>query len=435
MPFTAAISADLKRSKKKAGTMKLCEFCSEMKLSEEGALLLKPHWEKILNAWEEETSFFVSESYLKKYLPLLKTPDEAEIMRRGKEVIALCEENKAPALYMFVLYYCTFKLKLQVNPVLATSFWGENEGIAALIAALSCAPLIEENCREKQIPLHYAADVLQWIGGTVDIYKLSHNGIPGHSLQQLFWLRRHVDGELYRIGRFEYLIHRLPDWMPLVFRNDDGVLAVLAAPGLKLDARGLVTLKDDAVAESFIEEEGALITGLPCAPDGSVRVNETLTVDRRAFKPVCAPWDIVPSIHIPGGLRMGWEDALNSMKEAKEFFCRYLKREVPMFVCCSWILNPAFEKFAPNGNMARFRRELFCVPTSRWGSDGRDGMFFSFGRSDADPTAFEPVNSLQKLLQTIFRAEGTLRTGGMFVLSEDLDKLGDMYYRTKQKVL
>ena len=71
----------------------------------------------------------------------------------------------------------------------------------------------------------------------------------------------------------------------------------------------------------------------------------------------------------------------------------------------------------------------------RWGEDGRDGMFFAFGRSDADPTEIAPVNSIQRVLQAIFREEGTLRTGGMFVLTSDLDKLGCRYYRTKQKFL
>ena len=71
----------------------------------------------------------------------------------------------------------------------------------------------------------------------------------------------------------------------------------------------------------------------------------------------------------------------------------------------------------------------------RWGEEGRDGMFFAFGRGDVDPTEIEPVNTIQKLLQEIFRAEGTLRTGAMFVLTEDLDKLGNMYYRSQVKVL
>ena len=407
-----------------------------MALSEKAYQLLKPHWEKILQAWQGKVPEFVSEEYLKKYLPFLQIPDdEEEILRRARKVIARCTENEAESLYLFVLYYGAFVLKLQLNPDLQSSVWGEDEGVAALIASLSSLPLIEENCRKQGIPEHYATDALQWIGGTVAIYKLSHNNIPGHSLQQLYWLHHHIDGKLYRIGRFEYLIHTLPSWAPCIFRNEDGVFAILAAPGMKFNAGGLVTLGDDAVAESFIEEDGDFITGIPCNVEGLARVNETLTIDRREFKPVCAPWDIVPSIHIPGGLRMGWEETLNSMKEANEFFKRYLKREIPMIVCGSWILNPALEKFAPNGNMARFRRETFNIPMMRWGEEGRDGMFFAFGRGDVDPTEIEPVNTIQKLLQEIFRAEGTLRTGAMFVLTEDLDKLGNMYYRSQVKVL
>ncbi|MBE6362820.1 MAG: hypothetical protein E7054_04120 [Lentisphaerae bacterium] len=133
-----------------------------------------------------------------------------------------------------------------------------------------------------------------------------------------------------------------------------------------------------------------------------------MTVDRREFKPVCSPWDIVPSIHIPGGLRMSWEEALASMKAATEFFRNYLKYEIPMMVCNSWILNPALEKFAPNGNMARFRKECFSIPIKRSGS-GRDGMIFSFGRDDVEPTELPAATHIQKILQEIFKAEGTLQ--------------------------
>ncbi|MBR2372930.1 MAG: hypothetical protein IKA87_01730 [Lentisphaeria bacterium] len=414
--------------------MELENFCRIMQLNEEAPQLLKKNWNDFISAWDGTLPEFVSIDFIKKYLPFLKTSHETEILERAQKVIDFCRTSKEAALYMFILYHGAFKLKLQLDPFMQSKVFGENEGIAYLIAALSSAPDIAGNCKKRGIPERYAEDALQWIGGTVDIYKLAHNGIAGHTLGQLYWLHHHIDGELYRIGRFEYLMHPLPEWAPLIFRNDAGVLAVLAAPGVKLNKDGLVVLKDED-AVSFIEEDGSFITGMPCSPDGFVRINERLTVDRREFKPVCAPWDLVPSIHIPGGLRMKWEDVLDSMKQAKEFFKRYCKREIPMIVCGSWILNPALEKFAPNGNMARFRKEVCCVPMIRWGNEGRDGMFFAFGRGDVDPTELDAVNSIQKVIQQIFAAEGTLRTGGMFVLTEDLDKLGNQYYRTTQKFL
>lgn len=414
--------------------MELEHFCKFMQLNEAAPALLKKDWQEFVSEWKGETAEFVSLDFIKKYLPFLKTQHETEILDRAGKVIEMCRNSEEASLYMFILSYGAFKLKLNLDPGMQSKFFGENEGIAYLIAAISSAPGIIANCRKRGIPEQYALDALQWIGGTVDIYKLAHNGIAGHTLGQLYWLHHHIDGELYRIGRFEYLMHTLPSWAPLIFRNDAGTLAVLAAPDMKLNKDGLVVV-DNEDAVSFIEEDGEFITGMPCSPEGLVRVNERLTIDRREFKPVCAPWDLVPSIHIPGGMRMNWEDALDSMKQAKEFFKTYYKREIPMIVCGSWILNPALEKFAPKGNMAKFRREVCCIPMIRWGSEGRDGMFFAFGRGDVDPVELDAVNSIQKVLQQIFTAEGTLRTGAMFVLAEDLEKLGTQYYRTAVKVL
>lgn len=414
--------------------MELKSFCGTMGLSDEARGLLAPKWTEILEHWNGGLPDFLSGVFIEKYLPMIESPDEREILRRADDVIALCRKEPAAALYMHVLHYGVFTLKITASSLLATSFFGENSGIAYLLAALSSAPLIEANCRKRGIPVSYAHDALQWIGGTVAIYKLAHDGIPGHTPGQLYWMHHHADGELYRIGRFEYLLHRLPVWAPLVFRNNAGKLAVLTAPDIKLDSSGLAVTKGEAVT-SFIEEDGPFVTGIPVTPEGFAKVGERLTVDRREFSPVCAPWDLVPSIHIPGGLRMKWEDALDSMKQAKAFFKKYYRREIPMIVCGSWILNPALEKFAPEGNMARFRRELFCAPMIRWSDQGRDGMFFAFGRDDVDPTEIPPVNSIQRVLQEIFRSEGTLRTGAMFVLTEDLDKLGNAYYRASQELL
>ena len=52
--------------------MDLKVFCSRMELGEEAQVLLKPHWEKIVENWGGKLSEFVSLEYVKKYLPLLR---------------------------------------------------------------------------------------------------------------------------------------------------------------------------------------------------------------------------------------------------------------------------------------------------------------------------------------------------------------------------
>ena len=123
---------------------------------------------------------------------------------------------------------------------------------------------------------------------------------------------------------------------------------------------------------------------------------------------------------------MPFDEVLASMKEAKAFFAKYLKRRVPLFTCFSWILNPAWETLLPASNMVRFRREGYAVPGVDWGK--RAGMEFLFGRSDVPPETLPAHNAAQRAMQEASR-QGLIGTGGVFFLAEDLDKLGNEYYR------
>ena len=59
--------------------MELKQFCSLMELSGDAEHLLKNHWETILQAWDGSTPEFLSENFIRKYLPFLHIPeDEAE---------------------------------------------------------------------------------------------------------------------------------------------------------------------------------------------------------------------------------------------------------------------------------------------------------------------------------------------------------------------
>ena len=58
-----------------------------MRLSEKAFCLLEPHWQAILQARQGKLPEFVSEEYVKKYLPLLQIPaDEEEISHRFRRI-------------------------------------------------------------------------------------------------------------------------------------------------------------------------------------------------------------------------------------------------------------------------------------------------------------------------------------------------------------
>ena len=406
--------------------MELKKVVAALGLGEGAYCALYPLWETFHGRWDGKVPAFAETAFLEQWYPYVQGAAWEEIQPRVSAVQGLLREIPELAAYLAFLHevtYCRpglFHCGALTPPVPL----GENEGIFNLMLGLSSAPLVEENCRRHGIPLKYAHDALKWLGGTIAFYRLAHGGVPGMTYSQTYWMKYHVDGQLYRIGRFEYLLHPVQAWAPLVWRAPDGRTAAMCAPDLRLGADGLAVHGGVADSEvrvvSFVREDGDLVTGIPLDGEGHACVEETLTLDRREWRPVAAPWDLVPSIHIPGGERMSPTLVEDSLLEAWAFFRQFLHREVPMITCNSWILNPAFRKFAPEGNMAALQRRFHCAPGLRWGNEGRDGMFFAFGHQKCAPTEQPAQTKLQRLLQQVYAAEGTLRTGAMYILPEDL---------------
>jgi len=414
--------------------MEIGELCTELGFSEIVKMRLQPRWEELTNVKNGKLPDFLSEAFFLKYYDFVHGPALGEVLPRVRSVIDICKKTPAAAFWLQIVAKGSFRVK----PCITFDFtppalpFGENDGIANLLAALSSAPDIWEKCQRRGIPLSYASDAMRWIGGEMASHAAGNGGLPGFRLRQMYWMRHYIDGNLYRIGRFEYLMHTAPEWTPVVLRNAKGELAALCRPGMRLDKNGLAASAqmddNEATVSEFIENNGAL-TGIPVSPNGFARVCERATYDLKSWHPAYNPWNLVPSIHIPGGERMPLDSAIDSMRGAKSFFKTYFNRDVPLFVCNSWIFNPAWERYAPECNMARLQRTGFLSPAGAPGR--RDGMGFLYGRSDVDPSELPAKNHAQDMMRRAFLDEGTLRTGCMFALCDDLDSLSEGFYRNK----
>ena len=398
---------------------------SKLGLAATAAHIIGIRWAELTEGWDGTLPDFLSEEFFLRYYPEVKGPSVETLVPRVRAVVAQCRATPEAALYADLIHRGVFAL----TPIIESAklppppFFGENAGVLQLLVAMSGIPLIERKYRDLGLPEHYAHDVLPWIGGTIAIYQHGHDGIPGHAHSQTHWIRNYVDGRLFRIGRLEYLMHNFISWMPLVFRADDGRLEVLVGPGGLLDAKGLAMPRSMADQEpnfpTFIEEDGPFVTGIPVGEDGHALVQERRTIDTRIFHPVCRPWSLMPSVHIPGGQRMPLDEVQASLREAKSFFRKYFHREVPMFACCSWILNPVWRKYLPDGNMAQMQRWLHAVPPAL-GTERYAGVFFVFGRDGVAPTELPARNRMQEAMQQAYREEGRLIAHGGFVLADEL---------------
>jgi hypothetical protein len=117
---------------------------------------------------------------------------------------------------------------------------GELEGAFYLLVALDAVPRIRAVHQRLDIPDLISRDTCRHYIEPVRMYGEHHNGHTGVTPGALYWWRNHVRGDLYRIGRLEYMLKPFRGQVQ-AFRQraSRGVLA-LAADATGFDGDGLV---------------------------------------------------------------------------------------------------------------------------------------------------------------------------------------------------
>lgn len=411
--------------------MELNDFCRELGIGTAEEFQLKPVWNDLTLDWNGELPFFLNMEFFDRVYPFCKSAFPMEQARPlAEEVIRIAKENPVIALLAHAVYRGAYLL----NPIFEFTFLkdpfpllGEKcSGMFSVMIAMGAYPLIVKGYKESEIPEKYARDIMQWVGGTMSLYRLSNPDRIGRPFQ-FNWIRRYIDKTLFRIGRLEFLSHPYPDFLPAIYRNREGDLRVFCRDGWTFRADGQrATMWDQITFTAQLTVTEKTITGTRCLPDGSVDFEHTETIRKEEWFPAASPWDNCPSMHISAGLPMPFEEVKESMLAARTFFETCFHQRVPMFCCWSWIFCPAWEEYLPNSNMVRFRREAFAFPSTV--NDKRPGMTFIFGRADVSPEELPVSNKMQAIYQEAHRKNQT-GYGGIFVLTEDLEKLGNQYYR------
>lgn len=292
-------------------------------------------------------------------------------------------------------------------------------------------PILAKKYEEMGIPVSHAESYLLTLIGIGDIYAEGHNNIPGAAIGIPSWERKYANLTLFRIGRLaiEFCTH--PIYMPAIFRRKrDGAIKVLCRDGWQLDPNGAMPcsteLPGPEVKTVHLTNGKDWISGVPIDPYGKCDPEKTITLDTTEWLPACSPWDIVGDIHIPGNGSLTPERIRDSLLQATEFARKYLNREVAIFACSSWILNPAWERELPNSNIADFQRQCWRVPADCYDVEG---LGFVFGRSDGDRLSYPQKTSLHKAFHRIMASGEKLRSGTIFIFPEHLPFYGTSYYR------
>ena len=287
------------------------------------------------------------------------------------------------------------------------------------LAYLAIVPLAIDSYRQRGIPEYIIRDTLR-IEPSNAIFD------P----RVLAWSRHYQNGEIYRIGRFQFMVY-LNNHSGLVLKNKkNGHKLMVCGPGVRLDKDGLFSIQgkesaDDCISP-FVETPDS-VRGFPINPNGFVEL-QCHTCNLAEWKIVLRPGQALIDMHIPAGGGMTLDICRQSFNEAFGFFEKYLPgKALPIIRCHSWIFNTELEPLLPDSNIARLMRECYVHP---WRSTGTDGMFFLFGSQKFETWKEYPHDTSQRrALLHILESGRQLHCGGMLLFKEDMPHFGTSYYR------
>ncbi|MDB5057084.1 MAG: hypothetical protein JWO59_556 [Chloroflexi bacterium] len=308
---------------------------------------------------------------------------------------------------------------------------GDATGLLYLLTLFGGLPELRTLYQTHQVPDWVARDTLYDVQRWADHYRRRH-GSWGIGPEEVAWLRLHLRGELYGLGRLQF---QPGSWVipARAFRHrPSGAVVALSEDGVRyrpdgqLDGAGGVRDLEGSWT-AHLQLGATWVVGHRVTPAGWAERAET-RLARSEWAEVLKPGDPVLHVHIPSGTPLDMEACRRSLDEAFRFFTGcFPQRPFTAFACDSWLLDAQLEALLPpSSNLVRFLRQMYLVPVV---SDRVHMLNWVFGGIPQDLAQAPRDTALRRALLDHMLRGGELRGGGCFLLPDDLPAWGTDIYR------
>jgi len=315
---------------------------------------------------------------------------------------------------------------------LPTQALGEDAGMFYLLVLLSNWPQVRALHRAHGIPADVVADTLGYVLSRINSYR-GRKGAYGLEAHGVGWVRHHLSGEIYRLGRLQFVPTKFPPVCAAYRHRRNGLVAALAAEGIEFRADGQKNgaggvTEREGVWKSALVVRADVVVGNPIDPVAGKALREVVALPTAEWEESLKPGDPILETHIPGTDPLTPERCAESIHRAAEFFPRHFpENPAPRaFICGSWLMDPQLEPYLrPDSNIVNFLRQFYLYPVD---CDGWSGLRTAFKIDlphDATYAALDLAhlpqdNSLRRGMVAHIRAGGRWRAGGGFILIADL---------------
>ena len=248
-----------------------------------------------------------------------------------------------------------------------------------------------------------------------------------------------LNGVPLTLGRMQYVLKKFHDPLHVYRNTQTGEVLALAGEGAVFDRNGLANMEDKAPdpqsRTARFTENGDSVTGIPVYACGKVG-SEPVTLDLAVWKLQFRQGDWTLDTHIPEGPDLRLEDCKHSMIRALQFFReKHPDKEIRSFSCLSWLLDPQyFSILKPESRIAAWMRQYYLFPIPESGADALWRIFGEDGLKNGLANAPRKT-SMQRNVADFLEKGGKLRSGGGFILPEDLPHYGNAPYQKTESDL
>ena len=356
-----------------------------------------------------------------------------------RDILATGQRINANAGLTALAWYCYERLFEAEDPNIRVSTWPvpkaaleELAGLFYAVVLLSGTARRQAVQRDLRIPESVVRDSVHDLEVCIRTERAEElDGRCGITGSLLGWLLQTWRGQLYRLGRLQFVPDKFAGKLRAFRHLDTGTVVALAEDGCRFradgqfDGAGQVHDTVDAWTAT-LGESASDISGFPISPAGHA-VRQEAHLDKAEWGQVLAPGDPILAIHIPAGSPMDFAACGDSFRQALDFFPRYFpKKTFTAFACGSWLLDPQIQELMPaTSNLARFQNELYLYPLP----GGSGEMPWQVRRRKDDRTGkVPPMTTMQRAYYGHVEKGGRFYSGGGFLMTEDVEWGSELYH-------
>ncbi len=242
---------------------------------------------------------------------------------------------------------------------------------------------------------------------------------------------------IFRLDRFYFIPCKLEEEICVYRNRRNGSVMALQQGGIQFRRDGQVNgtneiYDEDGKTCSKWEEDSSMVQANPINPMGFLE-RSTVTLAKADWEPVLKKGDVLLALHIPEGEGYNPERVKNSMKLALEFYASYFS-EVPVkgFWSESWLYDSRLSLIMDDekSNIIKVQRQFYLYPTK----NNDDMLLHQLFDGERDLSKLSGKSSLQKAAIDYMKTGERFNSVSMFVLKEDVDKIGTGPYISEKDI-